>query len=195
MKEYLKHRCPYCGGQMFVTKKGYRCSDCEFFVPGYICNRHISKEDAEKILSGSRVILDGFATNAGKAFTSVPIICDHTIRLEQNIACCHHPHGANGMISVNRLFFYCTNSKCCKTACRFAKDVPLRRTIDGHMITFEEITDLLISGVTLFNTFSDNGEVGFQMIANPAGGGYFDVVTGNQPSHSLTDQPCVTHTV
>lgn len=94
------------------------------------------------------------------------------------------------MISVNRLFFYCTNSKCCKTACRFAKEVPLRRTIDGHMITFEEITDLLISGVTLFNTFSDNGEVGFQMIVNPAGGGYFDVVTGGLPSQSDTSALC-----
>lgn len=154
MKEYLKHRCPRCGGLMYVSKKGYRCCNCDFVIPGYICNRHFSKDDAEAILSGSRVILDGFATNAGKAFTSIPMICGNTIRLEQNIAQCNHRR-ANGMISVNRLFFHCTNSKCCKTACMFARNVQLRRTIDGHMITFAEITELLRRGSVVFNTFSD----------------------------------------
>lgn len=36
-----------------------------------ICNRHISKEEAEKILNGKKVILNGFSTSDEKIFRAV----------------------------------------------------------------------------------------------------------------------------
>lgn len=173
MKDYLKHACPCCGGKVYVYNKGFHCEQCNFHIPGFICNRHISKEEAEKILAGKKVILDGFSTSEEKIFSSIPVIEGETVRLDNTIALCHKNPEFQGRIVVGKRFFKCENADRCFASCLFRGKYHLRRTIDGHMITFDDIRVLLHYGDVVLDTYSKSGDMSMRRINNPLGGGFF----------------------
>jgi len=173
MKDYLKYSCPCCGGKVYVYNKGFHCEQCNFHIPGFICNRHISKEEAEKILAGKKVILDGFSTSDEKIFSSIPVIEGETVRLDNTIALCHKNPNFQGRIVVGKRFFKCENADRCFASCLFRGKYHLRRTIDGHMITFDDIRVLLHYGDVVLDTYSKSGDMSIKRINNPLGGGIF----------------------
>lgn len=67
-KEYLSIPCPACGRRIYLNSHGYQCEACMFHIKNYICNRRIAKHEAESIVMGKRIILDGFSSNAGEGF-------------------------------------------------------------------------------------------------------------------------------
>lgn len=166
MKLFLKHTCPCCGSKVYVTNKGYHCSNCNFFVKGYICNRHISIDDAEAILNGEHIILDGFSTDNGKIFSSIPVVHDNTVVLDNTVFRCDTSYGI-GRVIVGRRFFKCERSFVCNQECPFTKNSHFRRSIDGHMITVKDIVDLLTSGRLLIQTYSDTGNVTHKLFLYP----------------------------
>ena len=58
-KIYLTTPCPVCGKRMFLNSHGYQCEGCTFHIPSFICNRRMTPQEVEKILSGEDIILDG----------------------------------------------------------------------------------------------------------------------------------------
>lgn len=142
MKKYLRGRCPICKGRLFVNQFGYRCEDCSFIIPQFICNRHISLFEAEKILKGERLILDGFSNTNGQVFTSIPVIKDGAVVLDNTISQC--PLSEKGRILVDEKFFRCNLYRTCRAKCCFSKIPGVRRCYNGHLITIEEILSLIL---------------------------------------------------
>lgn len=148
MKEYLKGRCPICKGQLFVNQFGYQCEDCSFTIPKFICNRNITIYEAEKILQGERIILDGFSKRDGKVFSSIPVVRDSSISLDNTISQC--PQLGGGRIYVDAKYFRCSLHGTCSKHCCFANIPGVRRCYNGHLITVEEILRLILHKVISF---------------------------------------------
>ena len=68
-----------------MNSHGYQCECCSFNFSYYICNRYIDKKEAEIILGGERIILDGFSTNSGHVFSSIPVLDEYSIRLDNTV--------------------------------------------------------------------------------------------------------------
>jgi hypothetical protein len=145
----LDGKCPLCGGTMVKTCKGYICKNgigtkptCGFFIPGIICNRKITEAEVEMFLSGKLGILDGFATNDWKMFSSALIINhDGKVMLDSRIAkcpCC------GGDIHVGLKAYNCSNYKNTEHPCNFS----IWRHIGGHTITKEEAQQICEDGIT-----------------------------------------------
>lgn len=141
MKEYIKGKCPVCGGRLYINKFGYQCESCSFNIPQFICTRHITVQDAEKILSGRYIILDGFSKKDGQIFTSIIRIKKQKLVLDNTI--CHCFLSGRGRIFVDTKFFRCDKHNSCQKDCCLAKIPGVRRCYDGHLITLEEITQLM----------------------------------------------------
>lgn len=165
MKLYLHHTCPCCGSKIYVTNRGYHCSNCDFHIKGYICNRHISIEDAEAILNEENPILDGFATDDGKIFSSIPVIKGNTVILDNTVFKCNTSLGM-GRIIVGRRFFICEHFFQCNIACPFNKSnkYRIRRSIDGKMLTVDDIRNLCMNGKVFIQTYSEFGDINYRLL-------------------------------
>lgn len=166
MKVFLKGKCPCCGKGVVITNKGYHCTSCSFQIPGYICNRHISPSEASAIINDKRIILDGFASDDGKIFSSIPVLFNDTVRLDNTIVRCYNRYNEErGRIIVGRRFFKCENNGKCRNDCPFVKGNKLRRSIDGHMVTYDDVVKLFKFGSLRIKTYSDNGEVTYKTLS------------------------------
>jgi hypothetical protein len=145
---YLLSRCPVCGNKIFLNSHGYQCESCDFHIPNYICNRRIAIEEAEFILSDRKIILDGFSTNAGLVFSSIPVVKGNTIYLDNTVA---NITGLGRIIVGNRGFV------CDKDKNRQRSHLRIKRMYNGHMLTVEEVNILLRNGCIIINTFDDKG--------------------------------------
>lgn len=114
MKNYLNHICPVCQHKIYIANNRYQCSHCSFYIPGFLINRHITRYDAEQILSGERVILDGFSDRKGKMFSSAPVIMGNTIILNTEIFFCYRKGNRfdNEMIFQGKVFIQGYSFRC-----------------------------------------------------------------------------------
>ena len=124
---------------MYVYQYGYRCESCGFKVKAFICNRYISQEDAEAILYKKDVILDGFSHKDGKIFTSIPVFNGESVVLDNTI--CRCPIN-EGRIYVDSKWFKCDKRDKCQHPC-FFKHSHVRRCYDGHLLSVEEVRNLI----------------------------------------------------
>ena len=76
-------RCPFCGGNVVKTCKGYRCEhnlgeqpSCVLNINGIIGNRKMNDEEIAELLEKRCILLDGFATKEGKTFPTVLELAD-----------------------------------------------------------------------------------------------------------------------
>lgn len=166
MKLYLRHSCPCCGSKIYVTNKGYHCSKCDFYIKGYICNRHISLEEAEAIVNHDSSILDGFSTDDGKIFSSIPVIKGNTVVLDNTVFKCNSSKGM-GRVIVGRRFFVCEHFFQCNVKCPFNKSnkYRVRRSIDGKMLTVNNIRNLCTTGKVLIRTYSESGDINYKLLS------------------------------
>ena len=65
-------RCPFCGGNVVKTCKGYRCENntgehpsCVLNINAIIGNRKMNDEEIAEFLEKRRILLDGFSTKEG----------------------------------------------------------------------------------------------------------------------------------
>ena len=143
-KIYLSSFCPLCGEKIFMNSHGYQCECCSFNFTYYICNRYIEKDEAEVILSGERIILDGFSTNSGHVFSSIPVLDGNSIRLDNTI---DYISGIGRIIVGNKSF---TNSE-------QPHKLRIQRMYNGHRLTISEIKILLYEGTVLIDTLDEKG--------------------------------------
>lgn len=125
-KIYLSSFCPICEEKIFMNSHGHQCECCSFNFTYYICNRYIEKDEAEVILSGERIILDGFSTNSGHVFSSIPVLDGNSIRLDNTI---DYISGIGRIIVGNKSF---TNSE-------QPHKLRIQRMYNGHRLTISEI--------------------------------------------------------
>lgn len=147
-KTYLSAHCPVCGKRIYMNSHGYQCEGCSFHIPSYVCNRHIEKEEAETILSGKKIILDGFSTNAGQIFASIPVVDGNTVRLDNTVA---NIPGVGRVIVGSKGFV--SDSKGDGQRGRLR----IQRMYNGHMLTIEEVNILLQDGTIALKTFDEEG--------------------------------------
>lgn len=164
----LDGKCPLCGGTMVKTCKGYICKNgigtkptCGFFIPGIICNRKITEEEVEMFLSGKLGILDGFATNDWKMFSSTLIINhDGKVMLDSRIAkcpCC------GGDIHVGLKAYNCSNYNNTEHPCNFS----IWRHIGGHTVTKKEVQQICEDGITheVIEMYKEDGTAYYKRLA------------------------------
>ncbi|WP_449022093.1 hypothetical protein [Prevotella jejuni] len=143
-KIYLSSFCPICEEKIFMNSHGHQCECCSFNFTYYICNRYIEKDEAEVILSGERIILDGFSTNSGHVFSSIPVLDGNSIRLDNTI---DYISGIGRIIVGNKSF---TNSE-------QPHKLRIQRMYNGHRLTISEIKILLHEGTVLIDTLDEKG--------------------------------------
>lgn len=143
-KSHLSSPCPVCGERIVMNSHGYQCECCSFNFSYYICNRYIDKREAEIILTGERIILDGFSTNSGHVFSSIPVLDGNSIRLDNAI---DYISGIGRIIVGNKSF---TNSE-------QPHRLRIQRMYNGHRLTISEIKILLHEGTVLIDTFDEKG--------------------------------------
>ena len=136
-KIHLSSPCPICGERIFMNSHGYQC-EC------YICNRYIDKKEAEIILGGERIILDGFSTNSGHVFSSIPVLDGYSIRLDNTV---DYISGIGRIVVGNKSF---TDSK-------QPHKLRIQRIYNGHRLTISEIKILLNEGTVLIDTLDEEG--------------------------------------
>ena len=96
-------RCPFCGGNVVKTCKGYRCEhnlgeqpSCVLNINGIIGNRKMNDEEIAELLEKRCILLDGFATKEGKTFPTVLELADDgNILMQPVIGKCPHCGGAS----------------------------------------------------------------------------------------------------
>lgn len=154
-KTYLSAHCPVCGKRIYMNSHGYQCECCHFHIPSYVCNRHMEKEEAEAILNGKKIILDGFSTNAGLVFSSIPFIDGDTVRLDNTVA---------NIPGVGRIIVGSKGFVCDKVHGKAYSQFRIQRMYNGHMLTIEEVKTLLRNGSVSLSTFDDNGNPTIQRL-------------------------------
>lgn len=149
---------------MFVNNKGYKCEDCGFRIPGYVCNRHITLEEAEAIAADERPVLDGFSTNDGRMFSSIPRVVDNSVILSSNVTTCdrcQNPQMGGGKIKVMRDSFTCSARQSCHETCIFRNRI-VRRNYMGHQMTCGDVVKLVEDGYLDITGYDDNGDLKFE---------------------------------
>lgn len=142
--EYLKGRCPVCGGRIQVTQKGYNCENrlerkrngerCPFHLNRWLNNREITKEEVERFLSGEKDILDNFISTAGNEFSGCLELSETGyVRTSSVVSVC--PKCGN-LLLVGPKGFNCSKFK--EEGCL----MKIPRRIAGHNITIEDVRQL-----------------------------------------------------
>jgi ribosomal protein S4E len=147
-KIYLTAPCPVCGKRMFLNSHGYQCEGCTFHIPSFICNRRMTPQEVEKILSGEDIILDGFSSNAGKVFSSIPVIVGHEIKLDNTV----YTSPVLGRVIVGTKGFMCATEDGQQRS-----KLRVQRIYNGHPVTADEVKVLLHDGNVAIDTFDDEG--------------------------------------
>lgn len=160
MHVYLSKSCPICGQAIMVTGHGYECPHCGLKIPQYIENRYISPSEAENILSGKQIILDGFSNRHKEVYSAIPVIRGKKVVLTTKVGDC--PFGHNGAILVGTHKFYCNAHSYCPVSCHFL----LRRSYNGHRLSVEEVRKLLNSGQLTFKGFDNKNQLTSQLLVN-----------------------------
>ena len=140
--EKLNAPCPICGETVYVYNKGYGCKNlhetdengdkvCQFWLSKIICNREITKSEAEDLLrNGETDFLDGFTNNNGDGFTSKIVLRDGQATFDSVVCKCPK---CGGDIRIGNKAYNCSNYK--TTGCKFS----IWREIKGHKLSPEEV--------------------------------------------------------
>lgn len=152
-KEYLSIPCPACGRRIYLNSHGYQCEACMFHIKNYICNRRIAKHEAESIVMGKRIILDGFSSNAGEVFSSIPVIRGHTVMLDNTVVFLPN----HGRIVARARYFVCENSD-------GRGSFRVQRMYNGHSVTADEVVDLIRHGKVCFESYDEKGNKNISML-------------------------------
>ena len=145
---YFTQRCPVCGCRIFLNSHGYQCECCLFHISYYVCNRHISPDEAERIVAGQKLILDGFSTKSGNVFSSIPVVEGYSIRLDNTV---DNIPGLGGIIVGNKGFVVDMKDDGHRSRLR------IQRMYNGHMLNIAEVKALLHNGSVQLETFDDEG--------------------------------------
>lgn len=162
MKRYLQSNCPFCGHKMLVTSHGYKCESCGFTFPLFVCNRHISEEEACDVINGNRVALDGFSSNDGKIFSSIVVIEGRSVRVDNTVCYCQKPAGGGRIVVKKNCYACMKKSSCVHSNCKF----PFKRWYNGHRLTVPEVIKLTQTGEVQFCAVDDDGEVFGMTLSN-----------------------------
>lgn len=160
--------CPLCGGNVVKTNRGFKCENnsgespkCAFFICGLIGNRRMSDEEISIFLHNKEILLDGFVTKEGKAFTTIlRFTPDGKISMDSTVGKCPN---CSGDIRVNSRAFGCTNYHHPDRPCGFT----VWRNVAGHTVSLSEIRELLNNGAILnpVEVFNDEGKKYSKLIA------------------------------
>ena len=142
-------RCPFCGGNVVKTCKGYRCENntgehpsCVLNINAIIGNRKMNDGEIAEFLEKRRILLDGFSTKEGKTFpTMLELADDGAVNMQSVIGRCPH---CGGEIRVGSRAFNCSNYANQNAPCSFA----IWRNIGGHQLTLEEAKEICEKGIT-----------------------------------------------
>ena len=142
-------RCPFCGGNVVKTCKGYRCENntgehpsCVLNINAIIGNRKMNDEEIAEFLEKRRILLDGFSTKEGKTFPTVLELADDgAVNMQSVIGRCPH---CGGEVRVGTRAFNCSNYSNQEAPCSFA----IWRNIGGHQLTLEEAKELCEKNIT-----------------------------------------------
>ena len=142
-------KCPLCGSDVIKTLKGYACVNsldgaqaCQFFLFPTVGNRRLSDPEAAELLAEKRILLDGFATKEGKAFTSVLTFNpDGTVNMSSQIGSCPK---CGGILYVGPKAVSCNNFRHPERPCSFT----IWRNTCGHDLTLSEIVQIVTAGST-----------------------------------------------
>lgn len=141
--------CPFCGGNVLKTCKGWRCEHnigdnptCVLNINGIIGNRKMSDTEVAELLEEGHILLDGFSTKEGKTFPTVlELNKDGAVNMQPVIAKCPH---CGGDIRVGCRAFNCSNYGNATAPCKFA----IWRNIGGHQLTLDEAREICEKGIT-----------------------------------------------
>ena len=147
-KKIVGH-CPLCGGNVVKTCKGYRCENalgehptCQLNINALLGNRKMSDDEITELLTKRRMLLDGFVSKEGKAFSTVIVLSDTgTVDMQPVIAKCPH---CGGDIRVSNRAFNCSNFANEANKCSFS----IWRNIGGHQLTLSEAQEICEKGIT-----------------------------------------------
>lgn len=152
--DFLDGKCPLCGGRVQITKNGYNCENrvsrkkgekkygngwdiskkCSFHMNKRLCNREITKEEAERFLDGEKEILDDFLSTAGNEFSGYLELSEAGyVRTCSRVSVCPI---CGGVILVGTRGFNCSNFK--TEGCR----MKIPRRVAGHDVTLEDVRQL-----------------------------------------------------
>ena len=155
-------RCPFCGGNVVKTCKGYRCENntgehpsCVLNINAIIGNRKMNDEEIAELLEKRCILLDGFATKEGKTFPTVLELADDgNILMQSVIGKCPH---CGGDIRVGSRAFNCSNYSNQAAPCSFA----IWRNIGGHQLTLAEAKELCEKHITFaeLEMYRDDGSI------------------------------------
>ena len=142
-------RCPFCGGNVVKTCKGYRCESntgehpsCVLNINAIIGNRKMNDGEIAEFLEKRRILLDGFSTKEGKTFPTVLELADDgAVNMQSVIGRCPH---CGGEVRVGTRAFNCSNYSNQEAPCSFA----IWRNIGGHQLTLEEAKELCEKNIT-----------------------------------------------
>ena len=142
-------RCPFCGGNVVKTCKGYRCENntgehpsCVLNINAIIGNRKMNDGEIAEFLEKRRILLDGFSTKEGKTFPTVLELADDgAVNMQSVIGKCPH---CGGEVRVGTRAFNCYNYSNQEASCSFA----IWRNIGGHQLTLEEAKELCEKSIT-----------------------------------------------
>ena len=140
--EYLKGKCPICGGRVQVTQNGYNCENrlkreghrCTFHINKRLCNRELTKEEVENFLNGEVEILDKFYSSAGNEYAAYLELSEAGyVRTNSKISVCPK---CGGTILVGSKGFNCSNYR--MEGCKMR----IPRKVAGHNLTFNDVKQL-----------------------------------------------------
>lgn len=142
-------QCPFCGGAIVKTCKGYRCENsigespsCKLYINTLIGNRKMSDEEIIALISREPVMFDGFASKEGKVFPAILVLeSAENVSMKFTIGKC--PRCGGDMLVGNRAF-NCSNYSNTETPCAFS----IWRNIGGHPLTLKEAQDICAKGMT-----------------------------------------------
>ena len=111
-------RCPFCGGNVVKTCKGYRCENntgehpsCVLNINAIIGNRKMNDGEIAEFLEKRRILLDGFSTKEGKTFPTVLELADDgAVNMQSVIGRCPH---CGGEVRVGTRAFRCGQYAVC----------------------------------------------------------------------------------
>lgn len=153
--DYLKNNCPKCGGRVRELKNGYACehffeegdNHCTFWVHKTMCNREISKEEVEELITKHYTeVLDGFFAQ-GKYFSSC-IVLDKEKGAILNADICICPK-CGGRVFAGIKAYNCSNYRNPSVKCDFV----IWRNLAGHRMKVKEVRGLCEEGKSDLMTF------------------------------------------